>query len=231
MAPLILWLLPITLFLTIAPFTPAWDMDLAHFFYRDGHFRQDAFYTFIYRYATWPAFFAGGMSCLLLALSFYKSEWIRWRRPAIFLLSVLILFEGLVVHNLLKNQWGRPRPKQVIEFGGDQPFRPFYSPNFHATERARSFPCGHCGMGFYFMSLAWLGWKKRSKPLLWSGVALAVGLGFLLSWTRIAQGGHFFSDILGSLLVLWYGVLLSDRWILSSHSSNSSESGSNSSSF
>lgn len=214
MLRLIGWWLPITLFVLASPWTPEWDLSVSHFFYQEDHFQQNRFYQFIYNYGTWPALGVGVLSCILLALSFYKTDWATWRRPALFLLAVLILFEGFVVHTVLKDHWGRPRPKQVIEFGGQQSFRPFYLPDFSNKEPAKSFPCGHCGMGFYFLALAWLGWRKQSKLLFWSGLALTLLLGGLLSWIRLAQGGHFLSDVMGSFLVLWYGTLICHHWIL-----------------
>ena len=130
------------------------------------------------------------------------------------LLLSLALGAGLIAHTLLKDRWGRPRPRQVAEFGGHQQFRPYYLPNFfHQPEPSKSFPCGHCTMGFYFFAVALVcqrqGWR-------WGAIFsyfLAFFLGILLGVTRMAQGGHFFSDILVSALLMWWVASLLDRWL------------------
>ena len=49
-----------------------------------------------------------------------------WRSPgvpgraAVFLVLSLLLGPGLLVNVILKDNWGRPRPGSVVEFGGTQ---------------------------------------------------------------------------------------------------------------
>jgi membrane-associated PAP2 superfamily phosphatase len=57
-------------------------------------------------------------------------------------------------------------------------------------------------MGFYFFSLYFLGKRIEKKWLMWWGIFLAFFLGTLLSWARMAQGGHFLSDNIVSLLIM-----------------------------
>jgi lipid A 4'-phosphatase len=110
----------------------------------------------------------------------------------------------LIIHGVLKDHWGRPRPRQVIEFGGLQSFRSYYEPNIgHQPEPSKSFACGHASLGYYFFALALLGIIYRLRWLFWLGMGLAWGLGILLSLARIAQGGHFLSDTLASALIMW----------------------------
>ncbi len=59
-------------------------------------------------------------------------------------------------------------------------------------------------MGFYFFSLIFLGKGLNSRFLYYSGLFLVVTLGGALSLTRILQGGHFFSDVLASAVIMWY---------------------------
>lgn len=115
----------------------------------------------------------------------------------------MVLGAGLIVHVALKDHWGRPRPRKTIELGGTQPFRPYYEPNFQEKIPSKSFPCGHCSTGFYFFSLAILGLQRKSKGLFYLGMFLALSLGTILGVTRIAQGAHFFSDVLVSALIMW----------------------------
>jgi membrane-associated PAP2 superfamily phosphatase len=194
--PLLLW----------AAFTPwsAWiDLKISHLFYQNNGFASHPFWTTIYSYGFWPAWILVGIAFVGFTLSFshaYRS----WRRPCLFLLLTLAIGSGLIIHAVLKEQWGRPRPRQVTEFGGQQDFRPYYEPHFgKQPEPSKSFSSGHSSMGFYFFALALLGTCYRRRNLYWLGLGLAWGLGGLLSLARIAQGGHFFSDTMASALIMW----------------------------
>lgn len=207
------WLLPVLALMAITPFTAAWDLAVAHYFYEgNGHFSSAPVYSFVYQYGVVPAQLAVLLACIALLLSYCLARFKKWRQGALLLVLPLLIGAGFVVHAVLKDHWGRPRPKQVIEFGGHQAFLPYYVPNFaEKPEPAKSFPCGHCTMGFYFFALALLG-RRLDKPVLfWGGLAAALGLGIMLSLTRIAQGGHFLSDTLVSALIMWlaaYGCSL-----------------------
>lgn len=126
----------------------------------------------------------------------------------------LTLGAGLITNMGLKEYWGRPRPKQVIEFGGKHEYRPFWHPNFHTRhDPQRSFPSGHVAMGFYFLSLYLVGKRYNNVPLKRSGLFLVAFLGGGLMIARIAQGGHFFSDVLFSPILMWYVAKASD-WLV-----------------
>ena len=111
---------------------------------------------------------------------------------------------GFIRHTAFKDHWGRPRPKQVVEFGGHQQFRPYYSPNFfNQPEPSRSFPCGHCTMGYYFFAVAFV--LRRMGSKIWEVVSyiFALLLGSALGLARMAQGGHSLSDVLWTALIMW----------------------------
>lgn len=208
------WLWPILIMAILTPFTPAIDLAIAgHYFFPNG-FSSNAFFDFLYKYGPIPALAIFGISLIALALSYFASTWRRWRRPALCLFLTMAVGAELITHILLKDHWGRPRPKQVIEFGGQQPFRPYYEPNFfHQPEPSKSFPCGHCTVGFYFFSLALVGKRLGSRSLFWGSLGFAVALGSLLAWTRMAQGGHFFSDTVTTALIMWLTAYTCDQWI------------------
>lgn len=209
------WLWPIIVMAIITPFTPAIDLAMARHFYQPGHgFSSNGFYAFFYNYGFWPADILFVLSAGMLIMSFLSPRYKDWRRPALTLFLTFAIGAGLIVHGLLKDHWGRPRPKQTIEFGGTQPFRPYYEPNFfHQPQPSKSFPCGHGSTGFYFFALALVGRRIGNRTLFWSGLFVAIVLGFLLSLTRIAQGGHFFSDALMSALIMWLTAYFCDKWI------------------
>lgn len=122
------------------------------------------------------------------------------RKIAIYLLCVLIIGPGLIVNLWLKdNSIGRARPREVVEFGGSHTFTPaFY--NAQACDRNCSFPSGHAACGFYFVALAWA-FRRRSLLLV------GIGLGGMLGLMRIAQGGHFASDVLVSFWICYFCAL------------------------
>lgn len=172
-----------------------------------GKFHSDAFLEFVYDYGPLPAEIIAIGAVFGL---FFK----KWRKPALLLVLTMIIGAGALVHATFKDHWGRPRPRQVIEFGGKQEFRPFYSPNFfNQPENSKSFPCGHCSMGFYFFAFAALGIRYRKRGMFWLGLLTALILGGLLGWIRMAQGGHFFTDIFFSGLIMWMTVLVLD-WLI-----------------
>lgn len=211
------WLLPIIAMILIAPFTPAMDLAISHYFYSpDTGFGTNPFYTFLFNYGPIPAQITAGLAAIVLIISFFSIKFKTWRRPAACLVLTMAIGAGLIVHAILKDHWGRPRPKQITEFGGTQMFRPFYHPNiFNQPEPSKSFSCGHCSMGFYFFALALVGRRLHNKTLFLSALTIAIVLGSLLSLTRIAQGGHFFSDTLATALVMWLTAYACDRWLYS----------------
>lgn len=154
-----------------------------------------------------------------------------WRidgRAAAYLLLALALGPGLLVNTVLKDHWGRARPAQVSEFGGTQQFTPAPLP---ADQCARncSFPAGHPAIGFYLIAFAFLVPERRQRRL--AGAA-AVAAGALIGLARMAQGGHFLSDVVFSGLLVcglcrllhrvtvaddrlarWAGTVAPPRWL------------------
>lgn len=191
------WWLPILLMALITPWISTWDLALSHLFYHDGHFTSNGILDFFFNYGPLVSDLAIGISILAL----FKQ---KWRKPALIFLLTIAIGAGGIIHVALKDHWGRPRPKQTIEFGGTQPFRPYYQPNFfHQPMPSKSFPSGHSSVGFCFFALYFIGKRLNNKIFAYSGFALALALGIALSITRIAQGGHFLSDTLIAALIMW----------------------------
>lgn len=209
------WLWPLLFLAILAPFTPQLDLAITNYFYQPTqNFPSNGFYDFLYNYGVIPGQILFIISATLLCLSWLFKKWRPWHTPALILTLTLLIGSGLIVHELFKEHWGRPRPKQVTEFGGTQAFRPFYQPNFfHQTEPSKSFSCGHCTMGFYFFALALVARRQNYTKTFWAALALALSLGISLSLARIAQGGHFFSDTLVSAIVMWLTAYVCVEWL------------------
>ena len=213
------WLIPLLLMILITPFTPFLDLTISSWFYNINsetvdHFVSHPFLDWVYTYGLVPGQILGVLSAVTLLLSYVSSCFKKWRLPALLIVLTLAVGAGFISHVLLKDHWGRPRPRQAIEFSGSQPFRPYYSPNlFHQPEPSKSFVCGHCTMGFIFFALALVGKRIQSQSLYYTSMALAFLLGSMLGITRIMQGGHFFSDVLWSGLIMWFTALTMD-WLI-----------------
>lgn len=215
-----LWL-PILIFLLIAPFTPTLDLSIAHFFYQpDGFIKQsDAqhpIHTLFYTYGNLPGQILGVGAAILALLSLRYPILLSWRKGALVVAITGIVGAGLFVNVLLKEYWARPRPKQLTEFGGSEAYYPFYIPMSNPPRLAddkqfKSFPSGHAAMGFLFLSLGLVGWYERNLLLYGGGITLGLLLGTTFSYARMAQGGHFFSDILFSALLMWLVAVVAGR--------------------
>lgn len=194
--------IPILLWSLFTPWSAWLDLKITRAFYVEGSFSSEPFWSWLYVYGLWPAWIMIGLALVGVALSFYQS-YHSWRKPCLFLILTFAVGAGLIIHAGLKDYWGRPRPKQVTEFGGEHSFRPYYSPHFKPQLPSKSFASGHASSGFYFFALTILGSVYQSRRLYWLGWGLGLGLGGLLSIARIAQGGHFLSDTLASALIMW----------------------------
>lgn len=196
-------LMPILLMLLITPLTPLLDLAITRRVYVETLFQGNSFFDALYNYGCWPAYILCGLALIVFVASYFYNECKRWRSAALALVIVMAIGPGLIVNAVLKDHWGRPRPRQTMQFGGTEPFSPYYIPHFSAHSVFKSFPCGHCSMGFYFFSLALIGRRYGHRGLFYAGLILAIGLGTVLGVARIVQGGHYLSDVLMSALILW----------------------------
>lgn len=123
-----------------------------------------------------------------------------WQRGALiglaqarwcFLAAMLAIGPGLVANVIFKDNWGRARPRQVVEFGGKKQFTP---PLVPARECARncSFVSGEASSAFAPFFAAALLLPQVRITLLASGAFMGLAAGLI----RMSQGGHFLSDVL-----------------------------------
>lgn len=112
-----------------------------------------------------------------------------------YLALVLIFGAGLIVNVALKDNFGRARPRDVVEFGGTKRFTPAFVVSSECETNC-SFSSGEGAAGFFFMALARTLSRRRTVLLA------AAGFGILMSASRIAAGAHFFSDTVVSFFVM-----------------------------
>lgn len=124
-----------------------------------------------------------------------------------FFILCIILSTGLVVHTVFKDNWGRARPKYVMEFDGNRQFTPPLLPA-NQCDKNCSFVSGDASLGFVTIALA-LYARRRN---FWVMMSVGTGLGFGL--LRMMNGSHFLSDILYSGVFTCGTVLLLYRWIV-----------------
>ena len=109
----------------------------------------------------------------------------------VFLAICIAMGPGLVANVMLKDHWGRARPKQVAEFGGSKSFTPPLIPA-RQCPRNCSFVSGEAAsifLPFYAAALV--------APQ-WSAILVAAGtlLGLASGLVRVSQGAHFLSDVI-----------------------------------
>jgi lipid A 4'-phosphatase len=201
-----LWLATIVFLLLLVLCTVTeLDLSLAAYFYKpelpEAWFLADiAPWSWLYRYGEYPALVMVAGALLVLLGSLIQPAWVRYRRQCLFLVLVVALGPGLLVNGLLKPAWGRPRPRQIEQFGGSYACRPWWQPG--GPGAGKSFMSGHTAMGYALVAGAMLVPRRRH---VWPhGLALAgaFAYGTLMGVARIFQGGHFTSD------VLWTGGLM-----------------------
>ena len=188
---------------------PRLDLWLAGLCYRPGagFFLADAWpVRMLYALVPWMVRVLTAALVLVLAASFAHAAARRWRGPASFALLSLILGPGLIANTLLKDHWGRPRPEQIAEFGGNAQFVPAPLPSRQCARNC-SFVSGHAAAGFWLIAGAWIR-PRRRRAWLAGGIAF----GGLVGLARMLQGGHFLSDVLGALAVVWGCNALLYRW-------------------
>lgn len=110
------------------------------------------------------------------------------------LFLTLVLGPGLIVNTIFKDNYGRPRPAQTVEFGGDLPSRGFFDANWGGE--GKSFPSGHASVPLGFLALSFA-LMRRKKVTLAKQTMVAFGVWYLaVSFARVSAGGHYFTDVI-----------------------------------
>ena len=174
------------------------DLKLQSIFYQkdasEPWYQKNApLWSWLYQYGPFPAIFLSAIALITLILSGILPKIQKFKKYCLLILLTLILGPGLIINGVLKDHWGRPRPRQVKEFGGKWEFHEVWQPG--TPGKGKSFPCGHCSMGFLFIVL-YYSLKRKHKALAFSSLIFSIIYGSLIGLARVAQGGHFLSDVL-----------------------------------
>lgn len=185
---------------------PELDRTASAALYRPGQgflLRGQAGFDFLHRHVGVLAWLTA-LAALAVALAgHWWGRLAPWRRPAWFALLALLLGPGLLVNAVLKDHWGRARPAQTVEFGGQAQFTPAWVVS-DQCDRNCSFVCGDASVGFGLVALAFI--ARRPRPWLLAGIAAGAALGLM----RMAQGGHYLSDVVFAFYAVWFS-----SWALS----------------
>jgi lipid A 4'-phosphatase len=186
-----------------------WDLAWSGSFFTPGgshggwsHAREQP-WGFLYDYGEIP-----GVFMLIAALGGYlaaRAGKIRklYERRCMIVILTIALGPGVVANGILKNCWGRPRPADISIFGGDSEYRKVSEPGIPGG--GKSLPCGHASMAFVLAS--GVAFYPLHTTLAIASLVGGIAYGFLVGTARLAQGGHFPTD------VVWAGIL--DLMILS----------------
>jgi lipid A 4'-phosphatase len=185
---------------------PVIDLWVSQQFYQDDHFVlvHDSLFVFV----IYDIFASIHLPYLVVfvvgVLLTYLIKWQKaklWRKRLSFLLLVLLLLPGVMVNLVLKNSsFGRPRPVQVEQFGGESQFAPVFVYSGQCSKNC-SFVSGHAATAFFTIAFAWALGRR------WIFV-FGLVLGCIVSMVRLAQGAHFLSDVVFSFWVVYFGTIV-----------------------
>jgi len=123
-------------------------------------------------------------------------------RAAVVMITTLALAPGILANVILKDNWGRPRPSDIAEFGGPGHFKPWWDPRGECDKNC-SFIAGEPSGAFWTLSAA------AVAPPAWraAGYAAALTFGTAVGVLRMTAGGHFFTDVVFAgvftFLIIW----------------------------
>lgn len=208
-AKLLIWMaiVPLALLATITTLCYVTQLDLVttrQFFSDQGEafpYTETLLANLIYDYGPIPAIVFGVGSVATFIGSYSFAALRRFRKGALFCSLAILIGPGILINSVLKPNWGRPRPCDTVVFGGAYEYIP--PGTIGPYETAKSFPSGHASMGFVFLLPAFLLLRKNPKAatcVFVVGFLCGAGVGA----SRIAEGGHYLSDIAWSGAIVYF---------------------------
>lgn len=191
---------------------PEIDLYAAGLFHADGKFLlQDSWLIWLFKRILRPGITIVTVVLVLWVIGraiFERPRKLQTLKPLAFIALCLALGPGLLVNGVLKENWGRARPKQIVEFAGNKQF----TPPLVITDQCNrncSFVSGDASFAFAALSLAMLAGRRRRA---W--VVAALGFGLVIGVFRMTVGAHFLSDVLFAGVFTTLTILIVYRWLL-----------------
>ena len=193
---------------------PEVDLWMSGAFYRQdgGFYLKDAWWAAaIYESIPIVAITVGAGSLLLLIHNMVRKRQLGpfSNRFLLFVVAALAVGPGLVVNVGFKDNWGRARPRDVVEFAGDKRFTAALVPT-DQCERNCSFVAGHPSVMYWLAALGFAAAARKRRNRIFAAAAL---LGLLAGFGRIVQGGHFLSDVVFSGIAVFGVIWLLARYV------------------
>ncbi|MDA3893291.1 MAG: phosphatase PAP2 family protein [Salinivirgaceae bacterium] len=167
------------------------------------------FWDFVYKYSIFLGYFVAVFALVLVSVSYWKRNLIKWRKAAYFMLLVIVLGPGVLVNATFKDHWGRPRPREITEFDGKEDFVKVW---VIGDTKGKSFPCGHASIAFY-LAIPFLFLRKKYKRWAWAFLIGGTLYGLLVGYARMIAGGHFASDVLWASGLVWLTGIFCFYWL------------------
>lgn len=209
--PELVVLLIIALVVTLVFWNSNLDIQVSQHFYHPENPQQEwpvqyhAPWYQLYLYGGLISIIITFLAYLVIAVPAFIKSFHRYQIYGVFLLLVMLLGPGVLVNGIFKDNWGRPRPRDVVQLGGEYQYVP---PGKIADTGQKSFPCGHCSVGFTLTAL-YLVFRRINMYLALVGLVIGLVSGGALGYARVSAGGHFLSDVIWSFLITF-----SSAWLL-----------------
>ena len=199
---------------------PGLDLDVARYFYAFEDRSRNMFALRLYPpvmkardIGLWVGtiLVAPAVCSLVIKLLLPRRRMLVSGRATVFLIATMALAPGLLVNVLLKDHWGRPRPIDVTQFGGNQNFVAWWDPRGDCPSNC-SFVSGDVAGAVWTIAPAAL------APPHWRSLAYAaaLALGAGMGTVRVMAGAHFPSDVIFAgiftFLIIWITYAIIYRW-------------------
>lgn len=139
----------------------------------------------------WFVCVLAGVGCVVSLSVRKRKRWLKLSASQWLYLAVCLLVGPLTIANLgFKDHWGRPRPVHVTEFGGSKIYAPPTTPSDQCSRNC-SFFSGEASSIYIICFAAAFLFPAEAGFWTLSGIIFGTLAGFV----RMAEGGHFLSDI------------------------------------
>ncbi len=118
------------------------------------------------------------------------------RRIYSFILAYFVCFPIILTNGILKEVWGRARPRNIVEFGGTREFTPVSLFPVDQCETNCSFVSGEASGAAAIMIVLWVIFPRA----YWAILIFAP-----MALMRVMSGAHFTSDVIFAVLFMMIG--------------------------